>query len=328
MAGQSLIYANARVKVMENTLLSNEKITRMVLADRLEDGVKILIESGYGGAVGLTDPYAFETLLCSEAERLDAFVQESLPKNSGMETFLVKNDYHNAKVYAKAKYARLEDVSSMLMPAGLLDTERLHDAILDDNYVDLPKHMAQALEAVDRAMTESPSPRSVDILLDRAMFADIMDRMRAVKNPKLTEYWRANIDLANVSAWVRCKAIGKDRAFWRECAVEGGVLPVATLADIYDQSVDVLADKLRYSCYRPLADSIAASDMVAFETAWDNYLLRLFRDGKNDLFTLTPLAGYYVAKKIEIKNIRMILILLKNNADKSKIKQRLRELYE
>ena len=45
----SLIYSNARVKTLENTLLTSEKITRMVFADSLEEGVRVLTECGYGG---------------------------------------------------------------------------------------------------------------------------------------------------------------------------------------------------------------------------------------------------------------------------------------
>ena len=40
-----------------------------------------------------------------------------------------------------------------------------------------------------------------------------------------------------------------------------------------------------------------------------------------------PVAGYYIAKKTELKAVRMIAVLLKINADKSLIKERLREFY-
>ena len=47
MAKNSLVYSNARVKALENTFLTNEKIVRMAYSDGLEEGIKVLLESSY-----------------------------------------------------------------------------------------------------------------------------------------------------------------------------------------------------------------------------------------------------------------------------------------
>ena len=70
-----------------------------------------------------------------------------------------------------------------------------------------------------------------------------------------------------------------------------------------------------------------ADDMIAFEREWDNALLDIFKEKRNDIFSVAPIAGFYTAKKVEIKIVRMICILLKNDVDKDIIKARLRELY-
>ena len=76
-----------------------------------------------------------------------------------------------------------------------------------------------------------------------------------------------------------------------------------------------------------MAETINPKDLVPFETAWDNYLIGIFKQDRYDVFSVAPLAGYYVAKKIEIKVVRMILILIKNKIDVNIIKQRLRDYY-
>ena len=68
--------------------------------------------------------------------------------------------------------------------------------------------------------------------------------------------------------------------------------------------------------------------MVSFEVIWDNYLLNIFKNDRYDVFSIAPLAGFYVAKMLEIKVVRMILILVKNKVDASLITRRLREYYE
>ncbi len=68
MANNSLVYSNARVKAMENSFLTNEKIVRMAYADSLEEGIKILLESSYGGGI-LIEGNDYETLLQAEDRR-------------------------------------------------------------------------------------------------------------------------------------------------------------------------------------------------------------------------------------------------------------------
>jgi vacuolar-type H+-ATPase subunit C/Vma6 len=86
-------------------------------------------------------------------------------------------------------------------------------------------------------------------------------------------------------------------------------------------------DKLTYTSYPQIAEALKTGDFVAFERIWDNTLLNIFKDERNDIFSVAPIAGFYVAKKIEIKIVRMICILLKNDVDKDVIRDRLRELY-
>ncbi|MDE6550919.1 MAG: V-type ATPase subunit, partial [Clostridia bacterium] len=63
------------------------------------------------------------------------------------------------------------------------------------------------------------------------------------------------------------------------------------------------------------------------EACKDNAQLRIFKQDRYDMFSVAPVAGYYIAKKTELKAVRMIAVLLKINADKSLIKERLREFY-
>ena len=92
MAGQSLIYSNARVKAMENSLLTSEKITRMAYSDNLLDAVKILYESNYGGGTTVDNPYAYGEILRMEEKRVVDFVREAMPDKSGLQTLDYIND--------------------------------------------------------------------------------------------------------------------------------------------------------------------------------------------------------------------------------------------
>lgn len=76
-----------------------------------------------------------------------------------------------------------------------------------------------------------------------------------------------------------------------------------------------------------MGEAKANKALVEYEVLWDNYLLNIFKEDRADIFSVAPIAGFYVAKKIELKMVRMILTCLKNRADIKEIKARLRGFY-
>lgn len=318
MANNSLVYSNARVKAMENSFLTNEKIVRMAYADSLEEGIKILLESSYGGGI-LIEGNDYETLLQAEDRRISEFMLDAMPKGVGMESFLIKNDYHNLKAIVKGKYMRLESVDFMLMSKGMLDIQEMREKTLADDYSAFSEIMRKALETIDSARANgNTSPRFIDSTLDKACYKEIVATFKKCDS-SIKKYWQTNIDLSNISTYVRCKKIDAPEIF-KECFIDGGALD----ASFFQTDV---AEKLAYTSYSRFSEALRADDMIAFEREWDNALLGIFKEKRNDIFSVAPIAGFYTAKKIEIKIVRMICILLKNDVDKDIIKARLRELY-
>lgn len=319
MANNSLVYSNARVKAMENTFLTNEKIVRMAYSDSLGDGIKVLLESAYGGGASV-EGGDYEQLLQAEDKKISEFVFDAMPKGAGMETFLIKNDYHNLKAIVKGKYMRLDDVAFMLMPKGLIDIDEMREKVLADDYSSFSPIMRAAIESIDFARADGKAGgRYIDATLDNACYAEICAVLKKIKNSPIKDYWRTNIDLSNVSAYIRYSKMGATELF-KESFIDGGDLGI----NFFDGDI---VEKLAYSRYPQFADPLRDGDMVAYERLWDNTLINIFKEKRNDIFSIAPIAGFYVAKKIEIKIVRMILILLKNDVDKEIIKARLRELY-
>ncbi len=327
MVNNSLVYSNARVKSLENGFLSQDKINRMVYAESLEDAVRVLMESNYGGGI-VAEAYDFEKILSAEENRVSEFMAESTVPKMGLETFLIKNDYHNLKALMKAKYMHDDDISYMVAPNGQLNVEEIKEKVFNDDYDNLSKFMQEALSKIDELHANGDkSPRTIDVILDKAMYAEINAVLKKAKAPSISRYWQANIDFSNISNFIRYKKIGFDVKAFSKDFIDGGELKREMFESLYDQSVETFLDKLKYTKYAQIALTIDSKSLVNFETAWDNYLLNIFKEEKQDVFSVAPLAGYYVAKKIEIKVVRMILILVKNKIDIEVIKQRLRDYY-
>ncbi len=322
MSNNSLVYSNARVKAMENSFLTNEKIVRMAYSDSLEEGFRVLLESSYGGGL-VVDAKDYDALLQTEDARVSEFVLEAMPSGQGMESFVVKNDYHNLKAIVKGKYMRLDDVDFMLMPKGSFDPKEVKDMVYADDYSVLTDLQKTALLEIDSARANgNTSPRFIDLTLDKACYKEIMSSLKKVKNKFMPKYWQTNIDMMNISCFVRACNAG-DKTLFDESFIDGGKLEKR----FFTGELSGVLDKLAYTSYPQIAEALKTGDFVAFERIWDNTLLNIFKDDRNDIFSVAPIAGFYVAKKIEIKIVRMICILHKNDVDKDVIRDRLRELY-
>lgn len=332
MATNSLVYSNARAKAMENSLLTQEKITRLVFAENLDEGIRILYESNYGGGIAINSPYDFEVMLQAEIQAISAFLREAMPTGSGLECFLFKNDYHNAKAAMKAKYLRLEEAAFMLKPDGMMSGKKIVDDVKQDNYNDFYEPMQKAAREIDLAFAMgNRSARFIDITLDKALYSHMAAFLKKCKYADMKKYFASETDFKNISALLRTKKLGLDQKFFKEGFLEGGNIRLDEFTAIFDKEIEEIADALRYKDAAKFAAK-AVSDvknegMVTFEADLDNFLQDIFKKNRNDLFGVAPIAGLFVAKNTEIKVVRMILVCLKNNIDKQIIKKRLREFY-
>ena len=287
----NLLYVNARIKALENGLMSQLHVSRLIDAENVKDAFKILQECGFSEGVALDDYRSYENLVALKEKNVVDFFKENMLEKTGMDAVLLKNDYHNAKVLIKAKYLRLDDVKDMLMPAGLFDTDKMKADIFDDNYESYPSFMAEALDAIDVQFAGgNRSPRFIDVTLDKAMFSDMYARISKCNQQALKDWLNLLIDTANVSAFLRCRKLHLDKSVFDEGFVEKG-------------------------------------SIGRFETAVDNKITKLFKDNKYDMFSVAPIVGYYFGRLTEIKAVKLIVSAVKNNLDKNLLRQRTRNLY-
>ena len=109
---------SARVRAMENRLLTRDRMDRMI--DAADDGEarKVLAECGYPEGGSLDQALA--------AARADVFrdMESAVPDRRLVEIFQLKYDYHNAKTLLKAA-AMGRDPQPLLLPGGRYDPAEL-----------------------------------------------------------------------------------------------------------------------------------------------------------------------------------------------------------
>ena len=104
---------SARVRAMENRLLTRERMDRIIDARDEGEARKVLAECGYPEAPGAS----LESVLTQVREQTRKELLSAIPDGRLLEIFTLKYDYHNAKTIIKAG-AVGADPSPLLLGGG------------------------------------------------------------------------------------------------------------------------------------------------------------------------------------------------------------------
>ena len=318
---EGLIFANARAKSKENNLMSEERLHRIVESKTVADAMRVLAEMNYAGGMTV-EGEDFYSLLSEEERLATAFVTEAAPKGIGFECFFMRNDYHNAKVLLKSKYGSIEDVSEMILPDGNISFAELKRRF-EDGKTDFDPFLDGAVKKIERLFAEGKgTPRAIDVEIDKAMYENVKSRMPSC-DACIRRYFEAQVDLINIESWLRCQKIGPS-------LFEGGFLTGGTIS--YKQFYDCKGETDKFlklvssTDYKPFVEKLSDS-LTVYETARDDFLLKIISKDKADMFSVAPVLGYYLAKVNEVRILRVILVSIKNKIAPEEMKKRVRALY-
>ena len=287
-------------------------------AGSVEEALRLLAEAGYPAGE------SYEEIFFAAEKEAARFFKSTITKGFGLELFLVADDYHNAKVAAKAAY--FGGSKEAYKPEGNLSHAVIEDALEKKDYKSLPAPMAEALSALDKLkMREALFPSSVDVLLDKAAFEDIKSKQKGAAKI-IKQYFDLLADLKNIAVAYRAGKASLSREKAEEMLLPAGTLSAKDLMKIYDLGEDAV-DKIRADGAVKVGLLTLKEGVTAYEVYTDNALLHLLKQERYNMFSPAPIAGFYIGKLREITNVRLILARIANGADKEIIKKRMRELY-
>lgn len=325
----NLVYSTAKIKTQENSLLTYDKLVRLLEQTNITDCLKVLNECGYG-QLGAN----YNVAINGEIAKSCDYIRSIIPEGYGVELLFTEFDFHNLKAILKAKYAGLTSYDDMLAPSGNFSIESLRNAVFEDMPRDFYEPFKEIiLELSAYSAEHTISAKDIDLLCDRKTYSVIFNSLKKVKGDKkaLEKYFKAKIDFANLSTFLRCKKQNLDKQVFSDSFIEGSELSLLAFLKIYDNGIDALPSAFTGTVYHSIivigAEEYAKSALTEFEVQCDNYLLNIFKKEKHNLFSVSCIVGYLLGKFTEGKNIRIILTGVKNSVDKNIIKIRLRELY-
>jgi len=333
MPQRSYAYAVARIRALEGKLLDKQKFYRILETGSADEALKALLENGYGAAETVSNPGDYELLIKREMNDTYELINKITPDKGMTDLFLLKYDYHNAKVLKKNSLLDI-DSNDLLIDGGSISIETLHEAIYEKIYAYIPKPLGNALYKLDNIIATSgaANPQLIDVLIDRAMFEQIAEEKKKYKNEFINEYFTTKADLTNIEIFIRAKAIGVSKAEMEEMLIDGGEIDNRTFLQLYEQPLENAVQTLSIKNYgevviNGIASFINTKSIAAYEKLTEELLQKIVDKYKYNAFTIEPIVGYMLAKEQESKAIRIVMTAKINAIDPAVVQERLSGLY-
>lgn len=317
------LFQNAKIKYLETKLLSSQNVQRILDCGNVNDAKKVLLELGFGA--GLTIDSPVDSIFDQEEQTAINTLKE-MNVDGALDSFLIECDYLNLKALLKSR--ALSDKSEpVLMPCGIYETDTLKAAIQSMDRTLVPSFMADAIEKVNRMIADGiVSPRTIDTVADKAMYENILSIVR--KDKALKSYYVHKIDYLNILSFIRVKKFSLDERFFEESFVDGGDIKLESFIGIFSGAEDALKEIVKSTDYETLVSRVLENgSLVQYEVGMDNYLLKMWKDNFNDMFSVAPIVSYYITRRTEIRLAKLIVAGIKNKVDAELIKERMREIY-
>lgn len=314
---------SARIRAMENRLLTRERMDRMIDARDGAEAMKVLSECGYNDAAGLD-----AALLQARAE-VFRDMEHSAPDPRLVEVFQIKYDYHNAKAILKAQALNI-DPERLLLSGGRYEPKELLEMWRREELKGCSPTFVRAMERGKDLLAESHDPQQSDLLLDRACYEEMEQLAWELESPFLQGYVRLCVDVANLRAAVRVYRMGKEAEFLKQVLLPGGNVSEQSILSARREALDEVFRSGPLAKAAELGEKLlqpGGGSLTEFERECDNALTAYLAAARRVPFGEETVIGYLYAKEQEFTAIRSIFAGRAAGLDGDVIRARLRETY-
>lgn len=329
MDRSKFIQSSARLRVMEKELLKSENFIRASEAETLEDALRSLSDTVYNKYINkISSPTEYEYILKEELTRFYDELFDISPSKIPIRLITLKYFYHNLKVIIKEDIGK-KDLKDLYMDIGDFDLKEYRDALVKGSK---KNKYFELIQRVEEIYEEKKDPQLIDIYLDNAYFTELLELAEESQVDLFIEYAKNLIDFTNIRTLLRAKKQEKDVEFLRQIIIEGGNVRKETYLDLLNRELSSDTDVFKkleiYKYIKEALDSFKErGNLSDFEREMDNYFIDLIKDVKYITYGPEVIFANVLAKEMEIKNLRIILVSKLNGLDSEFIREKLRDTY-
>ena len=309
---EQYIYAVARVRSRELSLLNESVIAQLQSASGEEDCLRILSERGWGNP-----DLPSEEMFAEEQKKTWSFIRELVPDNMKIfDVFRLAGDYHNLK--AAVKESCIDGTHpGIYVEDGTLDPTVIEQALTESDYETLPKPMRAVAQEAKETLLQTRDGQLCDAIIDRAALEAVREAGAATGEKLLADYGELICATGDIKIAVRCAKCGKDAQFIRKALAPFLCDHMVIASGRTDNQVSSLADAV---------DELKAS-VASFERWCDNRMIETIRPEIHNPFGIGPIAAYILARENEIRTVRIILAAKRNDLPEEMLRERVRAMY-
>jgi V/A-type H+-transporting ATPase subunit C len=326
-------YAVGKIRAKEVRLLDLPKLLSILEAENIEEALKGLSDTDYREGLALVKQEEdFDLHLSLHMERVYGLISELTHDPQLTDLFILRNDFHNIKVAFKKKCGASVEEEYYLAPS-VVNQEEIVEAVETGNFFRLPPLLAGTLQEIEGIYNSSKKNiQLIDTTLDEIYLSHCLQVSQQAKCEFLERLFLIQIDLTNIRTFLRLKEMDKGRDFLKNRLISGGLLERGHFLKSFAGSLESFVDSLRFKDYYGIVkdgiESWKKSGSFSFlEKLFDDYLLNFVKKAKYISFGIEPLIGYLVAKEMEVKNLRTVIVGKFNGLFPEIIKEKLREVY-
>ncbi|MDU1583295.1 MAG: V-type ATPase subunit, partial [Peptoniphilus harei] len=250
------------------------------------------------------------------------------PSKIPVKLLTLKYFYHNLKVLIKEDIGK-KDLKDLYMNIGDFDLKEYKDALLKGSK---KNKYFELITRVEELYEEKKDPQLIDIYLDNAYFTELLELAKESKVDLFIKYAKNLIDFTNIRTLLRAKKQEKSVEFLRSIIIEGGNVREETYFDLLNRDISSYTDAFKkleiYKYIKEALDSFKErGNLSDFEREMDNYFIDLIKDVKYITYGPEVVFANALAKEMEIKNLRIILVSKLNGLDSEFIREKLRDTY-
>ncbi len=323
------LYAGARLRVLENAIIGEEKFERLLASD-LNACIALLSEWGIKIEKNdKTGAFDREKTLLS---RLSDAYREALESSENAEAvrlWLLPYDCNNIKSALKCRKRGKDPAPMLLDISGTIPSDTVKEAVLKNNLALLPECFASATAIASERFDRSGDPREVDAVLDGACYAEMLRVANDSGVALAVKLVQRKIDLTNVMIAIRGERMGDRAGILKNFFLTGGTLTGENLLAWSDAGEDALLDKLCYTKLEKFAKSAIDTDrtLAGLELASDNAFMDLAREAKMIPYGAEIPVGFIIGREYEVKNLRILLAGKSVGLPTASIRERMRLSY-
>lgn len=324
--GTDYLFGTARIRALEKTLLTKQRIDSMVEGRTLEDSVKVLLECGYGDGQDI-EPRLYEELLSQEHQKTVDIVRSLDPELVSI--FLLQYDYLNIKILLKSEFLNQE--GSIFSSLGEIPVERIRLSIHDRSFAGLSRIMANACSEAIEEFGKTGDPQCIDLILDAACYEEMLQKAEEIKLPFVVDYVKREIDIVNIRSFIRIKLQDGELDLLKSVLIKGGTISLSLFASTFSDDVEAFVQALSHTDYGDLLaealPSINAGSLGTLEKILDDYKVERLKKAKLVAYGIEPIVAFLAAKENDIKTARIILTGKSANLPDDRIAEKVRGAY-